>query len=941
MVMSSQMSLLLDDLLWVLTDSQLRALLTYTKSLSEAIQRSARQRKEGAGGQAPPSLSSPPPWSLPPPPPSVPSSISQYFDKFDVKETSYHLLISRLDLHICDESQARGTGSAEHRVSGGAIQLTLHRITLDYYPSHRAGQSCAHWHRVSPAMGKCEKWVQNLAEERQAREEEDGSAAAKAQPWKQGPGSEGISPPSASLFSSSVLIRVDDLDIHQVSSSGHTPQKPQLLSCGRVPPSCSAIHLQYTEYYRPPGENLPVPYPALYIQLHSLLLCLAAPSVLWLNLFLLDLSHRLQQFVVVSPVDSGDTREHRDVLLHGYNFKLSLPVPPPPFSTPERPHTISVLLPSLTLTNTRQTPCSSLPLLQNTFRTFAAHPPFHWPPGPLSPLFLSHAFPPSSPPSSPLWTLHCLDLSLYFEGGAPRPQELLRPLSLTAWTCNPQPKGELQVLLNVKGPARVQLNHYHYLTLLRAQEQLRALLVGLQSAEQPPVHSPIACIGVLAPGVTLSLLLPPTSPDPPQPEESERSSLLESELVEGGGGSEEEGLRGSPDHDQVRRGSPNHKEARRRSPDQEEAQSEGSAYKEARRGDSSNEDPAQDALQGPELARDTLLSTLGSTRDALTLGKERMQRFLKDTGHKENDAPHSRLRAPLSRTQSQQSLDALSVEGLDLMSLDSESSNGFVLLLDADISSKTTLHQTETVGNGDTASSERDDASQSTDGPEPQQILVVALDHVTSVLHLRGDDVSVTLQAADICCGPRTGDSARSEGPSEAAPPSSPSVLLKFDLGPSAAHLSPLASHNGFLQLWIRGFSSEIPVSALTHLGPFLEDDNPPEILPMTIRITHSSVTLRDDGPRLYPSPLDPEPVTLALQGLKVHRRDDGVFCITGGDGSDHSLLHQEDESEELSQSKEELQRELAAARTILEQQREQQQRLLQEIQRHDPHFQL
>lgn len=38
--------------------------------------------------------------------------LSQYFEKFDVKESSYHLLISRLDLHICDDSQSREPGTS-------------------------------------------------------------------------------------------------------------------------------------------------------------------------------------------------------------------------------------------------------------------------------------------------------------------------------------------------------------------------------------------------------------------------------------------------------------------------------------------------------------------------------------------------------------------------------------------------------------------------------------------------------------------------------------------------------------------------------------------------------------------------------------------------------------------------------------------------------------
>lgn len=44
-VVASKLMFLLDDLLWVLTDSQLKAMMKYAESLSEAMEKSAQQRK--------------------------------------------------------------------------------------------------------------------------------------------------------------------------------------------------------------------------------------------------------------------------------------------------------------------------------------------------------------------------------------------------------------------------------------------------------------------------------------------------------------------------------------------------------------------------------------------------------------------------------------------------------------------------------------------------------------------------------------------------------------------------------------------------------------------------------------------------------------------------------------------------------------------------------
>lgn len=56
--MASKLMFLLDDLLWVLTDSQLKAMMKYAESLSEAMEKSAQQRKS----LAPESVQVSEPW---------------------------------------------------------------------------------------------------------------------------------------------------------------------------------------------------------------------------------------------------------------------------------------------------------------------------------------------------------------------------------------------------------------------------------------------------------------------------------------------------------------------------------------------------------------------------------------------------------------------------------------------------------------------------------------------------------------------------------------------------------------------------------------------------------------------------------------------------------------------------------------------------------------
>lgn len=43
----------------------------------------------------------------------TPTNTSQYFDHYDVKESSYHTFISRLDLHVCNDSSSMDEGYSE------------------------------------------------------------------------------------------------------------------------------------------------------------------------------------------------------------------------------------------------------------------------------------------------------------------------------------------------------------------------------------------------------------------------------------------------------------------------------------------------------------------------------------------------------------------------------------------------------------------------------------------------------------------------------------------------------------------------------------------------------------------------------------------------------------------------------------------------------------
>ncbi|XP_072097611.1 bridge-like lipid transfer protein family member 3B isoform X5 [Mobula birostris] len=395
-VVASKLVLILDDLLWVLTDSQLKAMAQYSKSLSEVIEKSAQQRK---------SMASAPTQSATPLPVSQQvrtqqaaatadqnDAIAKLFSAFDVKETSYHLIISHLDLHICDDIHVKERGFPRE-ITGGAMQLSFTQITVDYYPYHRAGDSCQHWMHYNESTKTRSNWAKELLKEfksnvdmlKQAVKDYNKSKAPspndspphiliettlRNKPVTTGKEqmSKGTSPANVSsstspqsrtkLLSSCVVFRVEDLNIYQVSTADQRRDSPKAMICCNkkslyLPSEMAAIHIEFTEYYFPDGKDFPIPCPNLYVQMNALQLTLDTRSILWLNQFILDLRQSLEQFTAIYKLDSGKEDDHVDVRVDGLMLKFIVPADMGPNGHQDQPQSISIQTSEVIATNTR------------------------------------------------------------------------------------------------------------------------------------------------------------------------------------------------------------------------------------------------------------------------------------------------------------------------------------------------------------------------------------------------------------------------------------------------------------------------------------------------------------------------------------------------------------------------------------------------------------
>lgn len=487
-VIASKLILILDDLLWVLTDSQLKAMVQYAKSLSESMEKSAAQRKSMA----------PDTTQVTPAPPTAQqvrtqqasaaadqsASMARLFTSYDVRETSHHLQITHLDLHICDDTNAKDRG-INKRLDGGAMQLSFSSITVDYYPFHKAGEGCMHWMHYGEATKSRETWARSLLDEFKSnvdmlKNAVSGQSQSSPQHGKISTSSSTSfsppPPPRTQLMSSSIVLRMADFSIYQVSSADQPRSSPQsMISCNKkslyLPQEMPAIHAEFTEYYFPDGKDYPVPCPNLYVQLNALQLVLDSRSLVWLNLFALDLRQSLEQFMDLYKLnDSQKPEEHVDIRVDGLMLKLVIPADHEK-AQPDQPRSVSVQTSEMVATNTRHSSGCSRSSLEALLQAFQEQPFFTslsstFPRAPssfsvLHSVFQRHAHeqdtrlhdvyrglaPPSlstnalkTPAATDLWAMHFSQFWVDYEGsrsGRGRPTPCVDSFPLTLWVCHP------------------------------------------------------------------------------------------------------------------------------------------------------------------------------------------------------------------------------------------------------------------------------------------------------------------------------------------------------------------------------------------------------------------------------------------------------------------------------------------------------------------------
>ncbi|XP_053985581.1 bridge-like lipid transfer protein family member 3B isoform X2 [Hylaeus volcanicus] len=348
-VMGSKLVLILDDLLWVLTDSQLKAALHFIDSLGGLIEKATiLERKTKAARKL---------EVLPEYQAQISQQtrtknqfntvISKIFSRYDVVETSYHFLCQRIDLHLCDDP---GNGRSSHPdlKDGGALQISLVSFQVDYYPYHLAMAGRKHWAKYRESATPHSQWLQqslssfrsqfmdlidsgrtqhspltrsqgnvtvsntkgsgeNLEKGNQAPNANATSHEQKKSQHPSGnPVKNYILEQLAKLMTTCIIIRIDDFTLYKVTTTSRNPIPKEFITAQTrkkhatgerdrfcLPEDVTILHAEFTYYYYPGDITFPLPPPKFYVQLNPIQVNFDVCSCLWFNSFALNLHHSL------------------------------------------------------------------------------------------------------------------------------------------------------------------------------------------------------------------------------------------------------------------------------------------------------------------------------------------------------------------------------------------------------------------------------------------------------------------------------------------------------------------------------------------------------------------------------------------------------------------------------------------------------------------------
>ncbi|XP_050307973.1 UHRF1-binding protein 1-like [Anthonomus grandis grandis] len=382
-ILGSRLVIILDDLLWVLTDSQLKAALHFLNSLSGLIQRATQLTRKLKAARK---LEELPEYRAQIAQEAMQSDTTQtktskassrMFSLYDVVETSYHFLSNQIILHLCDDP-GDGRSSHPNLKDGGALQISVKKLQIDFYPYHLAKGDRKHWPTYNASSVPHTMWqehalglfktkfmdlflkneMQHTPLSRKPKMEPQRSATSPETPKHPSPSYKEVKRRLEfqlnKLMTTSVVMRVFDFIVYRVTTSGKKQVLKEFVSGDRnrmsLPKDARIVHAEYIYYYYPSDVPFPLPAPKFYIQVNPIQVVFDQDTCLWLNCFLLNLIQSLQD-AQAEEVNSNFT--YIDVKIEAILPRLNFESSAEYHSQRDRPKCLSLQVTRATITNVR------------------------------------------------------------------------------------------------------------------------------------------------------------------------------------------------------------------------------------------------------------------------------------------------------------------------------------------------------------------------------------------------------------------------------------------------------------------------------------------------------------------------------------------------------------------------------------------------------------
>ncbi|XP_049878283.1 UHRF1-binding protein 1-like [Pectinophora gossypiella] len=559
-VIGSRLAIRPEPLAWALTDGQLRAALACAAALAEPVRkataaatRAKALRKIEEPREQIQSRSSTGDRDI----------LARMFAKHDVRETSYHLLAPRIDLHLCDDP---GLGRSEKPSlsNGGALQVTLVGMQADLFPYHKASGERRHWRGYREAATPHSQWLSQalssfcatLLETLDPRPLTPSTRVNASQPERSEEGiSNGVphrpahsasNAPSTNnitsqasptrtrilqqlgkLMTTCLVLRIDDFTVYKVSTGSKSREAPRpLVSAEKatLPGDAGLLHAELTFFYYPGDVCFPVPSPKLYVQLSPVRVSVDVASVVWLGAFLPHVGRAAQH----ASAAAQDQEAYMDVRAEAIMPKIVLEAGPEHISQQrDRPKELHICTARATITNVRESPRANTAgtradlaaILSALRRSAPSRGQFPCTADDLDPIheqFILHADNLDDidrgtavsaemlwRESRSIWCARVEPLWADFCGARAtnyKPAPLLDATPLTAWMCFEEGFDRIWVVSRTCGLAGLQLNHYQLLFLLRQLERISEMAAWLA---HDAARSPQADKGSIVVGVVV------------------------------------------------------------------------------------------------------------------------------------------------------------------------------------------------------------------------------------------------------------------------------------------------------------------------------------------------------------------------------------------------------------------------------------------------------